>query len=88
MFEKAVAVVSHPTVGSSSCSLKIVGVAFPWLDLELTCVTVTSKDTVIPRDQKPPAFKSRLASGLVTAHLRLNRSLSRGCSFGSTSTLV
>ena len=31
---------------------------------------------------------SSLASGLVTALLRLNRSLSRGCSCGSTSTLV
>ena len=73
---------------SSSCSLKIVDVAFPWLHLELTCVTLTSKNAVTPRDQKPPALKSSLASGLVTAVLRLNRSLSRGCSCGSTSTLV
>ena len=67
---------------SSSCALKIVDVAFPWFHLELTCVTLTSKNAVTPRDQKPPA------SGLVTALLRLNRSLSRGCSCGSTSTLV
>ena len=73
---------------SSYCSLKIVDVSFPWLHLELTCVTVTSKNAVTPRDQKPPALKSSLASGLVTAVLRLNRSLSRGCSCGSTSTLV
>ena len=73
---------------SSSCSLKIVDVSFPWLHLELTCVTLTSKNAVTPRDQKPPALKSSLASGLVTAVLRLNRSLSRGCSCGSTSTLV
>ena len=43
---------------------------------------------VTPRDQKSPALKSSLASGLVTALLRVNRSLSRGCSCGSTSTSV
>ena len=37
---------------------------------------------------KPPALKSSLASRLVAAVLRLNYSLSRGCSCGSTSTLV
>ena len=63
-------------------------VAFPCLHLELTCVTLTSKNAVTPRDQKPSVFKSSLASGLVSALLRLNRSLSRGCSCGSTSTLV
>ena len=73
---------------SSSCSLKSADVAFPCLHLELTCVTLTSKNAVTSRDQKPPALKSSLASGLVTALLRLNRSLSRGCSCGSTSTLV
>ena len=73
---------------SSSCSLKIAVVVFPRIHLELTCVTLTSKNVVTPRDQKPPALKSSLASGLVTALLRLNRSLSRGCSCGSTSTLV
>ena len=73
---------------SSSCSLKIVDVSFPWLHLELTCVTLTSKNAVTPRDQKPPALKPSLASRLVTAVLRLNRSLSRGFSCGSTSTLV
>ena len=73
---------------SSSCSLIIVDVAFPWLHLELTCVTLTSKSAVTPRDQKPPPLKSSLASGLVTALLRLNRSLSSGCGCGSTSTLV
>ena len=62
-------------------------IAFPWLHLELTCVTLTSKNAVAPRDQKPPALKSSLASGLVTPLLRLNRSLSRGCSCGSTSTI-
>ena len=75
-------------VFSSSCSLKIVDVVFPWLHLELTCVTLTSKNAVTPRDQNPPALKSSLASGLVTALLRLNRSLSRGCSCGSISALV
>ena len=49
---------------SSSCSLKIVDVVFPWLHLELTCVTLTSKNAGTPRDQKPPALKSCLASGL------------------------
>ena len=68
--------------------LLFVDVVFPWLHLELTCVILTSKNAVTPRDQKPPALKSSLASGLVTALLRLNRSLSRGCSCGSTSTLV
>ena len=63
-------------------------VAFPWLHLELTCVTLTSKNAVTPRDQKPSLFMSSLASGIVTALLRLNRSLSRGCSCGSTSRLV
>ena len=71
----------------SSCSLKIVDIAFPWLHLELTCVTLTSKNAVATRDQKSPAFKSSLDAGLVTAILKLNRSLSRGCSSGSTSTL-
>ena len=28
-------------------------VAFPWLHLELTCVTLTSKNAVTQRDQKP-----------------------------------
>ena len=56
--------------------------------MELTRVTPTSKNAVTPRDQKTPAFKCSLASGLVTAPLRLNRSLSRGCSCGSTSALV
>ena len=51
-------------------------------------MALTSKNAVTPRDQKPPAFMSSLASGLITALLRLNRSLSRGCSCGSTSTLV
>ena len=73
---------------SSSCSLKIVVVVFPWLHLELIYVTMTSKNAVTPRDQKPPALKSSLASGLFTALLRLNRSFSRGCSWVSTSTLV
>ena len=73
---------------SSSCSLKNVVVVFPWLHLELTYVTMTSKNAVTPRDQKPPALKSSLACGLVTALLRLNRTLLRGCSCGSTSTLV
>ena len=63
-------------------------VSFSWLHLELTCVTLTSKNAVTPRDQKLPTLKSSLASGFVTAVLRLNRSLSRGCSCGSTSTLV
>ena len=61
---------------------------FPGYTWELTCVTLTSKNAVTPRDQKPPALKSSLASGLVTALLRLNRSLFRGCSCGWTSTLV
>ena len=61
---------------------------FPWLHLELTCVTLTSKNALTPRDQKPRALKSSLASGLVTAVLRLDRSLSRVCSCGSTSTLL
>ena len=73
---------------SSSCFLEILDVAFPWLHLELTCVTLTSKNAVTPRDQQPSVFKSSLASRLVSALLRLNRSLSRGCSCGSTSTLV
>ena len=73
---------------SSSCSLKIVVVVFPWLHLELIYVTMTSKNAVTPRDQKPPALKSSLACGLVTVLLRLNHSLLRGCSCGSTSTLV
>ena len=63
-------------------------VAFPCLHLELTCVTLTSKNAVTPRDQQPSVFKSSLASRLVSALLRLNRSLSRGCSCGSTSKLV
>ena len=63
-------------------------VAFPWLHLELTCVTPTSKNAVTPRDQKSPSLKSSLVSGIVTALLRLNHSLSRGCSCVSTSTLV
>ena len=37
---------------------------------------------------KAPALRASLASGLVTALLRLNRSLSRSCTCGSTSTLV
>ena len=49
---------------------------------------MTSKNAVTPRDQKPPGLKSSLDSGLVNALLRLNHSLSRGCSCGSTSTLV
>ena len=73
---------------SFSCSLKIAVVVFPRIHLELTCVTLTSKNVVTPRDQKPPALKSSLASGLVTGLLTLNRSLSRGCKCGSTSTLV
>ena len=32
-------------------------VVFPWLHLELTCVTLTSKNAVTPRDQKSPALK-------------------------------
>ena len=51
-------------------------------------LTMTSKNAVTPRDQKPADLKSSLDSGLVTALLRLNHSLSRGCSCGSTSTLV
>ena len=39
-------------------------VSFPWLHLELTCVTLTSKNAVTRRDQKPPALKFSLASGL------------------------
>ena len=75
---------------SSSCSLKIVDVEFPWLQLKLTCVTLTSKNAVTPQDQKPPPLNSSLASGLVSAVLSLNPSLSRSCSncCGSTSTLV
>ena len=46
------------------------------------------KNAVTPRDQKPPALKSSLASGLVTVLLRLNQSLLRGFSCGSTSSLV
>ena len=38
--------------------LKIAAVGFPWLVLELTCVTLTSKNAVPPRDQKPPALTS------------------------------
>jgi len=41
---------------SCSCSLKIVDVAFIWLHLELTCVTLTSKNALTPRDQKPPCL--------------------------------
>ena len=73
---------------SSYCSLKIVDVSFPWLHLKLTCVTLTSKNAATPRDQKPPVLKFSLAFRLVTAVLRLDRSLSRGCSCGSISTLV
>ena len=61
---------------------------FPGYTWELTCVTLTSKNAVTPRDQKPPALKSSPVSGLVTALLRLNHSLFRGCSCGWTSTLV
>ena len=73
---------------SSSCSLKIVVVVFPWLHLELIYVTMTLKNAVTPRDQNPPALKSSLACRLVTVLLRLNHSLLRGCSCGSTSMLV
>ena len=48
---------------SSCCSLKIVDVAFPWLHSELTCVTLTSKNAVTPRDQNP-CLQSSLASEL------------------------
>ncbi|PFX13381.1 RNA-directed DNA polymerase from mobile element jockey [Stylophora pistillata] len=40
------------------------------LDLELTCVTPTSKFAVTPGVQKPPAFMSNLASRLVTVDCR------------------
>ena len=59
--------VQHPLLAlplfSSSCSLKIVDVAFPWLYSELTCVTLTSKNAVTPRDQNP-CLQSSLASEL------------------------
>ena len=35
---------------SSSCSIKSVDVAFPWSHFELSCVTLTSKNTVTPRE--------------------------------------
>ena len=46
----------------------------------------TLKNYVSPRDQRLPAIMSSLASGLVTAELRLNTSLSIGRRWGSTST--
>ena len=46
----------------------------------------TLKNYVSPRDQRLPAIMSSLASGLVTAELRLNTSLSIGRRRGSTST--
>ena len=73
---------------SFSCSLNIVDVGLFWLHLELTCVTRTSKNAVTPRDQNLPAFISNLASGLVMAVLRSNRSLSSGWRCGSASTFL
>ena len=46
----------------------------------------TLKNYVSPRDQRLPAIMSSLASGLVTAELRLNTSLSIGRRWGATST--
>ena len=74
---------------SSSCSLKIVDVPFPWLHLELINMRYSDiKKCCNSTRPKAPCLQVQLASGLVTSLLRLNRSLSRGCSFGSTSTLV
>ena len=73
---------------SSSCSLKTVVVGLFGLHLELTCVTLTSKYAVTPRDRNPPAFMSNPAPELVKALLKWNHSLSRGWRSGSTSTSV
>ena len=74
---------------SSSGSLKIVDVPFPWLHLELINMRYSDiKKCCNSTRPKAPCLQVQLASGLVTSLLRLNRSLSRGCSFGSTSTLV
>ena len=56
--------------------------------MESTCVTLTSKNAVTPLAQNPPALMSNLASELVTALLKWNRSLSRGWRRGSISTLL
>ena len=72
MLHKHFAFFTHPAVGPKNkdkgawyfcffslfCSLKITAVGFPWLVLEVTCVTLTSKNAVFPPDQKPPAFTS------------------------------
>ena len=73
---------------SSSCSLNTSDVGLLLYHLELKCVTLTSKNAVTPLAQKPPALMSNLASELVTALLKLNRSLSRGWRRGSISTLL
>ena len=73
---------------SSSCSLNTSDVGLLWEHLELTCVTLTSKNAVTPLAQNPPALMSNLALELVTAPLKWNRSLSRGWRGGSISTLL
>ena len=73
---------------SSSCSLNTSDYGLPWKHLELTCVTLTSKNAVTLLAQKPPALMSNLASELVTALFKWNRSLSRGWRRGSISTLL
>ena len=47
---------------SLSSSSKIAGVGFPWLVLELTCVTPTSKNAVTLCDQKPSRIQSRVGT--------------------------
>ena len=73
---------------SASLSWKIFSVSWLMLVVELTCVTLTSKNAVCPGLQKPFAFISNRASSLLFAVNKSKLSPSNGNKWGSDWTFL